>query len=177
MSTIRCAKWSSKGEGLNGLPLCYCGCGREVLNKRRTTFEAACWNKWAAINHPPTIRRLVELRDKGVCALCGIDTEALQNRIRNIVHRVIGNPRMWSPNIYEFSSNWKIERVRSLMLGSGFDRSLSESWWDADHIIPVVEGGGQCGLDGYRTLCCGCHKAETAKLAKRRAMRRKDITK
>ena len=33
--------------------------------------------------------------------------------------------------------------------------------WDADHIIPVVKGGGQCGLDNLRTLCIKCHKNET----------------
>ncbi len=44
--------------------------------------------------------------------------------------------------------------------------------WQADHIIPVVEGGGSCGLDGYRTLCTACHKAETAALSRRRAKRR-----
>lgn len=41
--------------------------------------------------------------------------------------------------------------------------------WQADHIVPVVEGGGECGLDGYRTLCTDCHKAETAELRKRLA--------
>jgi 5-methylcytosine-specific restriction endonuclease McrA len=45
--------------------------------------------------------------------------------------------------------------------------------WDADHTLPVVEGGGECGLDGYRTLCRPCHKSETAKLAARRAEKRR----
>src|SRR5271157_4037114 len=44
--------------------------------------------------------------------------------------------------------------------------------WQADHIVPVVEGGGECGLDGYRTLCIACHKKETAALAARRAEQR-----
>lgn len=39
--------------------------------------------------------------------------------------------------------------------------------WQADHVQPVVEGGGLCGLDNYRTLCTVCHKAETAALRKR----------
>lgn len=46
--------------------------------------------------------------------------------------------------------------------------------WEADHITPVVEGGGLCGVDGYRTLCRACHKSETAQLAARRAMRRRE---
>ena len=44
--------------------------------------------------------------------------------------------------------------------------------WQADHIVPVVEGGGVCGIDNYRTLCTACHKAETAELARRRAAER-----
>jgi 5-methylcytosine-specific restriction protein A len=44
--------------------------------------------------------------------------------------------------------------------------------WQADHIVPVVEGGGECGLDNLRTLCTACHKAETAALRKRLAQTR-----
>jgi 5-methylcytosine-specific restriction endonuclease McrA len=33
--------------------------------------------------------------------------------------------------------------------------------WQADHILPVAEGGGQCGLDNIRTLCTACHRAAT----------------
>lgn len=39
--------------------------------------------------------------------------------------------------------------------------------WEADHIVPVVEGGGECGLDNYRTLCIPCHKKVTAELRAR----------
>jgi 5-methylcytosine-specific restriction endonuclease McrA len=39
--------------------------------------------------------------------------------------------------------------------------------WQADHIVPVVEGGGQCTLDNFRTLCTACHKEETAELMRR----------
>lgn len=45
--------------------------------------------------------------------------------------------------------------------------------WQADHIIPVVEGGGECTLANLRTLCTACHREETAALAKRRAEARK----
>ena len=46
-------------------------------------------------------------------------------------------------------------------------KSLSAQKWQADHIVPVAEGGGLCGLDGYRTLCSQCHGVETGKLRKR----------
>lgn len=51
-------------------------------------------------------------------------------------------------------------------------RRRRRSGWDADHIIPVIEGGGLCTVDGYRTACQPCHKRATAELAKRRALRR-----
>ncbi|WP_260473131.1 HNH endonuclease signature motif containing protein [Edaphobacter aggregans] len=38
------------------------------------------------------------------------------------------------------------------------------SLWDADHILPVAEGGGQCDLDNIRTLCLLCHREATAQL-------------
>lgn len=45
--------------------------------------------------------------------------------------------------------------------------------YDIDHIIPVVEGGGLCGLDNLRTLCIPCHKKETKILAGRVAKKRR----
>ena len=44
-----------------------------------------------------------------------------------------------------------------------------KSLWDADHIVPVVEGGGECDLENIRTLCLKCHRAATADLRKRRS--------
>jgi hypothetical protein len=44
--------------------------------------------------------------------------------------------------------------------------------WQADHIVPVIEGGGLVGLEGLRALCAVCHRTETAKLATRRARAR-----
>ena len=48
--------------------------------------------------------------------------------------------------------------------------------WEMDHIIPVVEGGGCCGLDNLQTLCLPCHKLDTAALAARLAMGRREST-
>src|SRR5690348_4241457 len=43
------------------------------------------------------------------------------------------------------------------------DRKARKAWraarprWEADHIVPVADGGGECGLDNYRLLCRACH--------------------
>ena len=44
--------------------------------------------------------------------------------------------------------------------------------WDADHIVPVAEGGGECDLSNMRTLCLRCHRAATAELRRRMKERR-----
>lgn len=33
--------------------------------------------------------------------------------------------------------------------------------WDADHILPVCEGGGGTDLTNFQTLCKPCHKLKT----------------
>lgn len=68
------------------------------------------------------------------------------------------------------TANWRgaTEHRRTL----GFYWWRRQSAWEADHIVPVVEGGGGCGLEGYRTLCLDCHRRVTAELARRRAEQR-----
>lgn len=102
----------------------------------------------------------VKRRDKGVCAKCGLDTIALQRRVRNLCERAKDSKRCYS---------WqRIRRYAIRVLGS-----LTGNPFDIDHILPVVEGGGLCGIEGYRTLCKGCHKAETKALQQRLAAGRK----
>jgi hypothetical protein len=56
----------------------------------------------------------------------------------------------------QFLKEWK--------LNEGWRRSF----WDADHVIPVAEGGGECDLANMRTLCLKCHRAATGELRVRR---------
>src|SRR5207248_244912 len=56
--------------------------------------------------------------------------------------------------------------------GSYPDAIEFTSCWEADHIQAVAEGGGQCGLENYRTLCFICHKKKSAGQASARARRR-----
>ena len=41
-------------------------------------------------------------------------------------------------------------------------------------IIPVCEGGGECDIDNYRTLCTVCHQEETNKLTTGKRNRKKE---
>ncbi len=82
-------------------------------------------------------------RDAGVCALCSTDTLLAYRQLK----RARGEKRA------ETLAMWGLASV-------GARKSL----WDADHIVPVAEGGGQCDLDNLRTLCLPCHREVTADL-------------
>jgi len=88
-------------------------------------------------------------RDRGVCAKCGLDTEALEKAISDIPHRP------------EQAGYW-----RSLVLKQ-MGLPVSKVLWHADHILPVSEGGGEGDLGNLRTLCVRCHRNETRELRKR----------
>lgn len=94
-------------------------------------------------------------RDKGVCVKCGIDATWLYGKVNEI-------RRLWR----------KYRPTSYLEFHASFGPWWTDSYqrlWEADHIIPVCEGGGCCGLENYQTLCLRCHKEDSSELAKRRA--------
>lgn len=95
------------------------------------------------------MRTCVYKRDKAICALCNIDTKEIAKKAINLV----GEEREAYLKEHSISLKRKIWIKKH---GGGL--------WDADYIIPVVKGGGLCGLDNLRTLCIKCHKNETKKL-------------
>jgi 5-methylcytosine-specific restriction enzyme A len=130
-------------RGPNGLPLCR-WCELEVLAKRRRTFcSDYCVHQWRLRTDPGYLRDQVFARDHGICAVCQIDTIAAYNALK----RARGPARIAGLHLYGMKS---ITTRRSL--------------WDADHIRPVAEGGGQCDLDNLRTLCLLCHREATTQL-------------
>jgi 5-methylcytosine-specific restriction protein A len=138
-------------RGPHGLALCR-WCDLEILAKRRRTFcSDYCVHQWRLRTDPGYVREQVFARDRGVCALCVADTVAIYNALR----RARGANRAAGLSLYGMAT---IQARRSL--------------WDADHIVPVVEGGGQCDLDNLRTLCLPCHREETARLRLRLRGRR-----
>ncbi len=132
--------------GPNNLPLCR-WCDLEVIAKRRRTFcSDYCVHQWRLRTDPGYLRDQVLARDSGICAVCRIDTVAAYNALK----RARGPARAAGLRLYGMKS---ITARRSL--------------WDADHIRPVAEGGGQCDLDNLRTLCLLCHREATAHLRQR----------
>lgn len=65
------------------------------------------------------------------------------------------------------------KRDRGVCALCRYDSAASSFVWEMDHIVPVVEGGGSCGLENLRTLCVPCHRAVTAELKRRLAESRR----
>lgn len=130
--------------GAGGRALCR-WCGLEVPRGRRTFCSDFCVHEWRLRSDPGYLRDQVLARDRGVCAQCGIDCLAEWNRIR----RLRGERRVLAFH------DWGLKPAKR--------RSL----WDADHIVPVCEGGGECDLSNLRTLCLKCHRRVTGDLRTR----------
>lgn len=130
-------------KGENGRPLCR-WCELEILARRRRTFcSDYCVHQHRLRTDPGYLRDQVFARDHGVCALCDADTVAIYSALK----RSRGSARTAGLALYGMKT---ITSRRSL--------------WDADHILPVAEGGGQCDLVNLRTLCLPCHREATAQL-------------
>ena len=121
-------------------------CGKSVLPPRRTMCSPECAHEIAIRNNSRYMRDQVYKRDKGICALCNIDTK----KVAKEALKLPDYQRKIFLEGYNIGEKRKIWCVKN---GGGL--------WDADHIIPVKEGGGQCGLENIRTLCIACHKIIT----------------
>jgi len=132
-------------KGPNGRHLCR-WCNLEVPKGRVTFCSVWCVEEWRLRSDPGYLREKVLERDHGVCAACGVDCLEAERHLK----RLRGSARL------------------KAFLDWGLRAGSRKSLWDADHIVPVVEGGGECDLANIRTLCLKCHRAATAELRKRR---------
>ncbi|CAB9499376.1 annealing helicase and endonuclease ZRANB3 [Seminavis robusta] len=101
------------------------------------------------------IREQVFALEGGVCQLCGVNAHALFLRIKSL-------PPSERLSVL-CNAKWKLPKSRRAL-----ERLLQDptegSFWQADHIQAVAEGGGGCGIDNLRSLCVPCHTIETEKL-------------
>jgi 5-methylcytosine-specific restriction enzyme A len=133
-------------KGENGRGLCR-WCDLEVPAGRFTFCSDWCVHEWRMRTDPGYLREQVLARDKGICAICGVDCRAAYFDLK----RARGLHRQ------KLLARWGLKRISRKTL------------WDADHIVPVVEGGGECDLENIRSLCLLCHRRETSALRVRLA--------
>lgn len=267
MRTIRIPK---QKRGPNGEPLCR-WCEAPVPKGRRTFCGADCVHEAMLRSDPGYLRRKTKERDKGICGICGRDTEAMKTeylrvgklaregidayqrtRDKALKRYGVKGSRWWDVQHHQdrpdvmtqieiersraiaawernaeyfanqgkpnrphpdddigHTSRWKAMLQRAIELtdeerrmlkahkrlkrlaearrlriaadlrAEGFagsiDRYRLTNLWQADHIKPVAEGGGLCGLENIQTACTPCHKRKTAEQAARAALIRRGI--
>jgi 5-methylcytosine-specific restriction enzyme A len=150
----RKAGWASPKrlpQGENGRALCR-RCGQEVPKGRLTFCSQECVHQWKITTNPGYVRDCVLERDHGVCQECGLDCVKTKDGISYL--------------------DMEYHEKDKLLQSWGI-KDWSRSLWEAHHIVAVSQGGGECGLDNYQTLCWRCHRLKTREL--RRKRRKKEV--
>jgi len=142
------------GKDEQGQKLC-AWCGQPTRSNRRKYCSPDCADE-VGIRAGFLFGRVLQ-RDNWTCQICGLDCRALKKLLEDARNR-----QKASKNV-----SWRDHSRASLNLG------IKSSVAEVDHIIPVVEGGGSCGLENLRTVCIWCHRNETKKLAARLAEKRR----
>lgn len=171
-------------QSADGCPLCVI-CGAELrrmdgLPRRKDSrycSDRCCDEAWVRAGITARIRQLLLGRDQGRCSRCGLDCLKVQRSLE-----LLG--RYYGPFVRELFYDLPADRAYAWRIVNDIGRRLSVAFrlrvvslgwdagqhtWEAHHVVPVSEGGGGCGLEGYATLCRRCHKRTSAKLAARRA--------
>ena len=124
-------------------------CSGSVKPPKRTFCSPNCVHEYRLRSNGNYLRQQVYLRDRGICAICQLDTKELAK------HLLLLKPNDPTRDLLLKQNNInKTRKIKHRKNGGGL--------WDADHIICVKDGGGQCGLENIRTLCIKCHKLRTA---------------
>lgn len=137
--------------GPNGRPCCR-QCGTEVKPPRRTFCSAACVHEWKVRTSSSYAKRQVYLRDKGVCKSCQIDTKVVAAELWEIRLLQGEGQEILTKRLHGIPASRKVWR-----------RKYGGGLWDLDHIVPVKDGGGSCGIENMQTLCIPCHRTKTTR--------------
>lgn len=158
-------------------------CARGIEPPRRTFCSDECVHFHLLRTSGSHVRKALALRDGKRCAQCGVDAGAAYRTAASAVRLAISADTGGASSPEEalalavtggpFANHARLAPSRRRGGRSGGRIRVSEgSFWQADHVIAVHEGGGCCGIENLRTLCSPCHAAVTAGQARRRATHR-----
>ena len=146
--------------GTNGRLSCRY-CHGDVKPPKQSYCSETCRHEFRLLNEGDYARAHVWVRDRGVCAGCGLDT---------VEWFLQKHPQLRS----------HYERTKVLAPSAQFPVS-GHAWkygaWEMDHIVEVARGGATT-LENLQTLCAlgkkrGCHYEKTKRFAAERAERRR----
>lgn len=137
-------------------------CHFQCPKPTRSFCSSGCLHLYKIRSSGSYVRSSLLIRDRGVCQMCHLDCEKLRSVI----------------NAYLKSCHGITAAELALQLGPPCPQALRVNrrgiiprgnFWHSDHILAVCEGGGNSGLENYRTLCIQCHHEVTAELRRNRA--------
>lgn len=147
--------------GPDGYPQCR-RCLAEIRDRRDGFCSDACRHDFLIRTSAAYARAAVFARDRGVCTHCRLDCGLLDRVVR----------RLCAPTPETDPGAGRVLALRFIsLLGFGIRRKVI-SLWQADHRVAIAEGGVDCGLGNYRTLCLDCHAIQTKDLHRRTRLRR-----
>lgn len=137
----------------------WCGLDVKRFSTRRRTFcSDECVEEHLIRSDPGEARKRVYKREKGRCQKCGLDCSRWFATFKRAINNV----------------KWELREQKAKEYFELFGVPYVPDWkhrstfWDVDHIVEVVNGGGCCGLDNLQLLCIPCHRAKTVELNKSR---------
>lgn len=172
MSTSRTLTRKEKSDSLKRAKkegLCrWCGLDvKRLSTKRRTFCSDECVHEFLLRSDAGYARKEVYKRDKGVCSQCGLNCSKWYADFKRWLRMMPLS--VWNP----VQKAVRDHAVDEFFLISGMepvpDWQHRSTFWDMDHTVEVVKGGGQCDLSNLTTLCIPCHRAKTVALNKSRA--------
>ena len=122
-------------------------------------------------------RRSLFKREQGVCRQCGLNTIHLRRMLENAYTMFVRLQGSVEANLTMRRVHLLINAPVPNASGWGGDVYVCSDLWNADHIVPLAEGGKLCDPDNLRTLCVWCHRKETSLLAARLAKTRRVASK
>lgn len=140
-------------------------CRGPVVPPRKAWCGDACVTEYRERYDSAYQRRMVLKRDRGICAGCGLDCVGLAREVLALYRgsgELAAQDRLVEAGQRATDlrfKGWKKDRLRPL--------------WDADHTVPVIEGGGGARVSALRTLCRECHRRVTRELMARRRAAKK----
>jgi hypothetical protein len=146
---------TGKMRGANERKLCG-RCGEEIPKRAQRWCSRDCGNEHFFERFRPEV--LVIARDGKRCALCGLDIEALEDRLQ----------RMRSRNYHSWHRHRK--RIDRILQSHGWD--IHKRLYEIDHVVARRDGGCDLPLN-LRVLCVPCHKGRTKKQVREWARQRR----
>lgn len=117
-------------------------------------------------------RARTHARDRGVCRSCGLDTGLLERTLFHLIRYHSEPPHAGQDaRAALVALGWSRAQAMATVLPFAHSGRLDAPLWEADHVVPVCEGGND-DVGNARTLCVPCHSGETSALLTRRARQR-----